>query len=229
MFFYHGLCTTSNPTSNPSVRQHVVCSSRPELASTWNFVSTTLCTLLFDAAVVHTHGSQRAKSSTTAASAACVLPPYNNFGRVECRSFEGWVLVEPLVRKFTYTNPVSGFTIQVERTQLPLMPASSCPLYSLQGASCDPGLIAHFVMPRRADDDIKWLIVYVMLSRVRSLSRLRSRGLNPKIRAIIEGGPPTMVAENFEKLFRQKILNTDKAAKAAIKALGWQTADGRLA
>ena len=37
-------------------------------------------------------------------------------------------------------------------------------------------LIAHFIMPKRADDDIKWLIVYVMLSRVRSLESLRSIG-----------------------------------------------------
>ena len=89
-------------------------------------------------------------------------------------------------------------------TQLPLMPEAACALYSLQGAACDPGLIAHFVMPRRADDDVKWLIVYVILSRVRSLSRLRSLGLTTTIRKIIEGGTPSMLAENFEKLFRKK-------------------------
>ena len=102
-----------------------------------------------------------------------------------------------------------------------LMPADACPLYSLQGATCDPGLIAHFVMPRRADDDIKWLIVYVLLSRVRSLSRLRSVGMTPKIRKIIERGPPNMLAENFEKLFRKKIEHTKTAAAAAKAALGW--------
>ena len=139
-----------------------------------------------------------------------------------CRSFEGWVLVEPLVRKWTYTDPVTGMTFQVQRTQLPLMPTSACPLYALQGATCDPGLIAHFEMPRRADEDIKWLIVYVMLSRVRGLSRLRSLGLSSKIRDIIEGGPPRLVAENFEKLFRKKILETNKAAVASRSALGWQ-------
>ena len=101
------------------------------------------------------------------------------------------------------------------------MPADACPLYSLQGATCDPGLIAHFAMPRRADDDIKWLIVYVLLSRVRSLSCLRSHGLTSKIRKIIEGGPPKMLAENFEKLFRQKINYTKAAAVAAKAALGW--------
>ena len=140
----------------------------------------------------------------------------------ECRSFEGWILVQPLCRQWTFTDPVTGFVFEVQRTQLPLMPEPACPLYSLQGATCDPGLLAHFIMPKRADADIQWLIVYVMLSRVRSLSRLRSIGLTPKIRKIIEGGPPIMLAGNFERIFRKKIKETSKAAKAARAALGWQ-------
>ena len=109
----------------------------------------------------------------------------------------------------------------MSRSQLALMPAEACPLYSLQGATCDPGLIAHFVMPRRADDDIKWLIVYVLLSRVRGLSSLRSVGLTSKIRKVIEGGPPLMLAENFERLFRKKIEDTKAAALAAKVAMRW--------
>ena len=77
-------------------------------------------------------------------------------------------------------------------------------------------------MPRRADEDIKWLIIYVLLSRVRSLSNLRSVGLNPQIRKVIEGVPPTMLAENFERLFRKKIKDTKAAAATAKVALGWQ-------
>ena len=83
-------------------------------------------------------------------------------------------------------------------------------------------LIAHFIMPKRVDDDIKWLIVYVMLSRVRSLESLRSIGLSSKIRKIIEGGPPTMLADNFENLFRKKIDDTTKAARDARAKLGWK-------
>ena len=130
-------------------------------------------------------------------------------------------VIEPVTRTCTFTDPVTGATLKVSCTQLPLMPEPACALYSLQGATCDPGLIAHFVMPRRADDDVKWLCVYVILSRVRSLSRLRSVGLTSKIRKIIEGGPPSMLAENFEKLFRKKIINTTKAAQASKAALGW--------
>ena len=102
------------------------------------------------------------------------------------------------------------------------MPEAACPLYSLQGATCDPGLIAHFTMPRRADNDIRWLIVYAMLSRVRSLSRLRSVGLATKVRKIIEGGPPSMLAENYERLFHKKIEAINKAAQASRLALGWR-------
>ena len=90
------------------------------------------------------------------------------------------------------------------------------------GGTCDPGLIAHFEMPTRADEDIKWLIVYVLLSRVRSLANLRSIGMTSKIRKIIQASPPSMLAENFERLFRTKITNTKTAAMAAKSALGWQ-------
>lgn len=139
-----------------------------------------------------------------------------------CRLLAGWILIEPITRQWTFVDPDSNQSLSVKRSQLPIMPAEACPLYSLQGATCDPGLIAHFVMPRRADDDIKWLIVYVMLSRVRSLSSLKSTHLNDKIRDIIESGPPAMVAENFEKLFRSKIQLTHEAAVSAKAALNWQ-------
>ena len=54
------------------------------------------------------------------------------------------------------------------------------------------------------------------------MSSLRSIGLSAKIRAIIEKGPPEMIAENFERLFRKKIRDAKKAAEAAKAALHWQ-------
>jgi hypothetical protein len=120
------------------------------------------------------------------------------------------VLVGPMCETWTFADPVFGATFRVSRAQLPIMAEAACPLYSLQGSTCDPGLIAHFTMPRRADADIQWLIVYVLLSRVRSLSRLRSVGLTLKIRAIIGGGPPALLAKNFETLFREKKLSARK-------------------
>ena len=60
-----------------------------------------------------------------------------------------------------------------------------------------------------------------MLSHMHSLSNLRSIGMGSKIRKIIEGGPPKMLAENFERLFRKKIQDTSRTAIACRIALGW--------
>ena len=70
-----------------------------------------------------------------------------------------------------FQDPVTGTTFHMSRTQLPLMPASACALYALQGATCDSGMIAHFILLKRADDDIKRLIVCA--STVRSTISLK--------------------------------------------------------
>ena len=57
----------------------------------------------------------------------------------------------------------------------------------MQGMTAEPGLVAHRTFPPRLDYDIKWLICYVILSRVPSLPQLMSIGLSDKIREIIEG------------------------------------------
>ena len=112
--------------------------------------------------------------------------------------------MQPLTKKWYHKDAVLNETLCIERTQLPIYPEKACSLYTLQGATTDPGMIAHLDMPRRADDDMKWLIVYVMLSRVRSLDRLKITGMGTKkaadrIRSIIEGGPPKMITDVFEK------------------------------
>ena len=101
----------------------------------------------------------------------------------------------------------------VKRVQLPIMPEKACNLYGLQGTTAEPGLVAHFEMPQRLDKEIKWLIVYVMLSRVRDLNSLASFGLNDKIRAIIEGGPPENLVSNFDRLFKEKAERTKVLAR----------------
>ena len=76
-------------------------------------------------------------------------------------------------------------------------------------------------MPARMDPEVKWLLVYVMLSRVRGLDCLVSSGLSDKIRDIIEEGPPEMLVGNFNKIFGEKIKATRKAAREARRKLGW--------
>ena len=120
-----------------------------------------------------------------------------------------------------YNDDKEKYASSVDRLQLPIMPEQTCPLYGLQGTTADPGLWAHWNMPHRMDPEVKWLLVYVMLSRVRGLDCLVSSGLNDKIREIIETGPPKMLVGNFHKLFGEKILATRRAAREARINLGW--------
>ena len=69
------------------------------------------------------------------------------------------------------------------------MPAQAVPLYSMQGITADPGLVAYWFFPQRCTDTIRWLIVYVVLSRARSLATLKSVNQAKQIRDIIEQGP----------------------------------------
>ena len=67
---------------------------------------------------------------------------------------------------------------------------------------------------------MKWLIVYVMLSRPRSLATLKSVGLTDKVRAIIEQGPPEELVATFHKLFDENIQKTKSQATQAAKHYG---------
>ena len=69
----------------------------------------------------------------------------------------------------------------------------TCSLYSLQGTTASPGLIADFTAP-----NVLYLIVCVLLSRVRKLDDLISIGLiTDSIRNIIEGRPSDDLVGTF--------------------------------
>ena len=130
--------------------------------------------------------------------------------------------MEPLTRTWKYDGPeLEGQYVSVKRRQIPLAPAKVLPLYSMQGMTATPGLLAHWVMPPRISSDIKWLICYVTLSRVPSLKQLRFTGLSDKIREILESGPPEGLVQNFSTLFSKKSEDTKLAAKQAKEKLGW--------
>ena len=94
-------------------------------------------------------------------------------------------------------------------------------LHVLQGTTADPGLIFHWVFPRRLTRPLRWLAIYVALSRVRRLKNLRSVGLTKQIREIMEEGPPDSLPAQFQKLFQEKEAQTALDADAAMAALGW--------
>ena len=155
--------------------------------------------------------------------APCCVHKLSGFDETcpNCRSAAqpGVFAVKPLTRTFRYyydPKEPSKY-INVQRKQFPLMPAPAMPLYSMQGTTADPGMVAYWFFPQRCSETIKWLIVYVMLSRPRSLAGLRSVGLTTKIREIIEQGPPEDLVANFQKLFETKMRDTKALAMRLAK------------
>ena len=101
------------------------------------------------------------------------------------------------------------------------MPLLACPLYGLQGTTADPGLVAHWNVPKRMNPDVRWLLVYVILSRVRALTSLVSFGFSDALREVIEQGPPGNFVGSFDRLFGEKVQATRTAARGARRQLGW--------
>ena len=130
--------------------------------------------------------------------------------------------VKPMTRTFRhYYDPQNKSKYAtVQRTQFPLTPAHAMPLYSMQGTTADPGMIAYWFFPQRCSQTVKWLIVYVMLSRPRSLATLTSVGLTEKVRTIIEQGPPEQLVATFHKLFIEKIKTTKALAAELAERYG---------
>ena len=95
--------------------------------------------------------------------------------------------------------------VKAVREQMPLTIATASTLYTLQGATTTPGMIYHFRTPRRLSAVMKWIATYMALSRVQSLSQLRSIGLTTTIRDIIDNGPPEGFLTRFLKIFGEKI------------------------
>ena len=134
----------------------------------------------------------------------------------------GIFAVKLLTRTFKYYYDPENKSkyIKLQRKQFPLMPALAMPLYSMQGTTADPGMVAHWFFPQRCSPTVKCLIVYVMLSRPRSFATLISVGLTDKVRAIIEQGPPEQLVATFHKLFDGKIKETKSLAAQAAKRYG---------
>ena len=134
----------------------------------------------------------------------------------------GIFAVKPLTRTFNYHYDPENKTkyVKVQRKQFPLTPATAMPLYSMQGTTADPCMVAYWFFPQRCSPTVKWLIVYVMLSRPRSLATLQSVGLTDKVRAIIEQGPPEELVATFHKLFDGKIKETKSLAAQAARRYG---------
>ena len=92
----------------------------------------------------------------TCAKCLCVVQP-------------GVFAVKPITRVWRQYLE-DGRYVNVERTQMPLMPLEAVNLYAMQGTTAEPGLYAYWMFPKRCSETVQWLIVYVMLSRPRALA-----------------------------------------------------------
>ena len=109
--------------------------------------------------------------------------------------------------------------IEVQRTQIPLAPAHVKTLHSLQGTTAEPGLVAHWGLPKQLTKDAVWLARYVLLSRIRSLSALLSYNLPD--REAFESGPPEIILSMMDELCSPDRTATSEDCKRAREELGW--------
>ena len=54
--------------------------------------------------------------------------------------------------------------LRVHRQQIPLVSLKANTLHAMQGTTADPGMIFHWVFPRRTTQSSKWLAMYAALS-----------------------------------------------------------------
>ena len=111
--------------------------------------------------------------------------------------------------------------VRARREQVPLTILTASTLYTLQGTTAEPGPIYYFRTPRRLTMVMKWIACYMALSRVRCLSELRSIGLTPSIRELIDLGPPEGFLTRFQEMFEDKIAHTHTRVEEALLELGW--------
>ena len=76
-------------------------------------------------------------------------------------------------------------------------------------------------VPKRMSPDVHWLLVYVILSRVRAFNSPVSFGFSDTLREVIERGPPDNFVGSFDRLFGDKVQATRQAAREARQQLGW--------
>ena len=134
----------------------------------------------------------------------------------------GVFAVKPIKRRWQHElRGTAARFLKVDRVQLPLAPERAVSLYSMQGVTARPGMVAYWQLPRVLPNEIKWLVIYVLLSRVPSLSQLQSVGLTPRIRRLMEAGAPENLVQAFQRLFGKTMEETRREARAARDRFGW--------
>ena len=119
------------------------------------------------------------------------------------------------VKSQQFKTKDDGYTYDVRRTQLPLVPASTRIVYGAQGDNYDT-VIVDLAPPPMMSPVIFWLAMYVMLTRARSLDGLMILRLPP--REALSVGPPSFVIEEMNRL-QQLHQSTVKKLKIDLELL----------
>ena len=82
-------------------------------------------------------------------------------------------------------------------------------------------MVAYWHLPKVLPNEIKWLVVYVLLSRVPSLGQLQSVGLTTRVRRSMEAGAPEHRVQTFRRPFGAKMQETLRDAHAARRGYSW--------
>ena len=90
--------------------------------------------------------------------------------------------------------------INVLRWQFPLTHAMVRTAMSSQGLTFAKGVLADLRRNGGMTNDIWWLNVYVILSRATRMDLLLLIGLDEKVKALLENGPPDYVREKIRQL-----------------------------
>ena len=139
-----------------------------------------------------------------------------------CQACEGIVAIKPHTATWTFKRgrkAAERSGIKVQRTQIPLAPAHVKTLRSLQGTTAEPGLVAHWGLPKGLPKGAVWFAHYVLLSRVRSLTALLSYDLPD--RDAFESGPPQVLLSMMDELCSPDRIATPEDCKRAREELGW--------
>ncbi len=68
---------------------------------------------------------------------------------------------------------------------------------------------------------MRWLVIYVALSRPPSFAQLISIGLPTDLRNIIEGGPPEGILTRFDAMFQELEASTHLRAARIMAEMNW--------
>ena len=131
----------------------------------------------------------------------------------------GVIAVTPIARSWRFNSKRYAKPLLSRRLQIPLVPQKQSTVLGLQGRTAEPGLVAYWHFPKRLSRDTRWLLYYAILSKLHRFSSLLSLGLPD--RSVIEGGPPVAIREAFQRLFEEKIIQTQVACQNARQELGW--------